>query len=157
VVCPGIVSKYLQRYVGDIGRLVVVMRRDFVSALRPVASCTIPGWKRMSPSERANRLGLTPNSTTGDFWRSRRWARKWEFFSILPCGTLLSVSSFTCRKILEHETFPLYFPSERVCWRIFISLKNPSPWPGSNLQTLGPVASTLTGWQNLYAIIKKSL
>jgi hypothetical protein len=26
-------------------------------------------------------------------------------------------SSFTCRKILRHGTFPLYFPSERkVCW-----------------------------------------
>jgi hypothetical protein len=28
--------------------------------------------------------------------------------------------------------------------RIFIALKNPSPWPGSNPQPLGPVASTLT-------------
>jgi hypothetical protein len=28
--------------------------------------------------------------------------------------------------------------------RIFIALKNPSPWPGSNTQPLGPVASTLT-------------
>jgi hypothetical protein len=28
--------------------------------------------------------------------------------------------------------------------RIFITLKNPSPWPGSNPQPLGPVASTLT-------------
>jgi hypothetical protein len=28
--------------------------------------------------------------------------------------------------------------------RIFIGLKNPSPWPGSNPQPLGPVASTLT-------------
>jgi hypothetical protein len=28
--------------------------------------------------------------------------------------------------------------------RIFIALKNKSPWPGSNPQTLGPVASTLT-------------
>jgi hypothetical protein len=28
--------------------------------------------------------------------------------------------------------------------RIFIALKNPSPWPGSNLRSWGPVASTLT-------------
>jgi hypothetical protein len=28
--------------------------------------------------------------------------------------------------------------------RIFIALKNPSPWPDSKLQTLGPVVSTLT-------------
>jgi hypothetical protein len=26
--------------------------------------------------------------------------------------------------------------------RIFIALKNPSPWPGSNTQSLDPVAST---------------
>jgi hypothetical protein len=32
---------------------------------------------------------------------------------------------------------------ERVL-RIFIALKNPSPWPGSNPKPLGPVASTLT-------------
>jgi hypothetical protein len=35
-------------------------------------------------------------------------------------------STFTCRKILQHGTFPIYFPSERI----FIALKNPSPWPG---------------------------
>jgi hypothetical protein len=28
--------------------------------------------------------------------------------------------------------------------RIFIALKNPSPWPGSSPQPLGTVASTLT-------------
>jgi hypothetical protein len=28
--------------------------------------------------------------------------------------------------------------------RIFIDLKNSSPWPGSNPQLMGPVASTLT-------------
>jgi hypothetical protein len=28
--------------------------------------------------------------------------------------------------------------------RIFIALKSPSPWPGSNPQSLGPVVSTLT-------------
>jgi hypothetical protein len=28
--------------------------------------------------------------------------------------------------------------------RIFIALKNPTPWPGSNLWPLGQVASTLT-------------
>jgi hypothetical protein len=33
---------------------------------------------------------------------------------------------------------------EESVLRIFIALENPSPWPGSNLQTLGPVASTLT-------------
>jgi hypothetical protein len=28
--------------------------------------------------------------------------------------------------------------------RIFIAFKNPSPWPGSSPQALGPLASTLT-------------
>jgi hypothetical protein len=60
-----------------------------------------------------DQLGLTPNLTTRDLWRSRRWARKWEF-----CLYILwdFKSSFTCRKILRHGTFPLYFPSKRkVC------------------------------------------
>jgi hypothetical protein len=34
-------------------------------------------------------------------------------------------------------------PKEGVL-RIFIALKNPSPWPGLNPRPLGPVASTLT-------------
>jgi hypothetical protein len=34
-------------------------------------------------------------------------------------------------------------PKEGVL-RIFISIKNTSPWPGSNPLTSGPVASTLT-------------
>jgi hypothetical protein len=34
-------------------------------------------------------------------------------------------------------------PREGVLW-IFIALKNPSPWPGSNPQPLDPIASTLT-------------
>jgi hypothetical protein len=34
-------------------------------------------------------------------------------------------------------------PKEGVL-RIFIALKNPSPWPGSYQQPLGPVVSTLT-------------
>jgi hypothetical protein len=33
---------------------------------------------------------------------------------------------------------------KEVVLQIFIDLKIPSPWPGSNPQTLGPVASTLT-------------
>jgi hypothetical protein len=58
-----------------------------------------------------DRLGLTPDLTTRELWRSRRWSRVrgnlvysslWDF-----------KSSFTCRKILRHGTFPLYFPSER--------------------------------------------
>jgi hypothetical protein len=73
--------------------------------------------------------GLTPDLTTRDLWRSRRWARErgnlvysslWEF-----------KSSFTCRKIL-HGTFPLYFPSERKVCCGFLS-----PWPGFEPATFG--------------------
>jgi hypothetical protein len=53
-------------------------------------------------------------------------------------------SSLTCRKILRHGTSGFDFHPKECVLRIFIALKNPSPWPGSNPQTLGPVASTLT-------------
>jgi hypothetical protein len=36
---------------------------------------------------------------------------------------------------------------ERKVLRIFIALKNPSPWPGLKLRPLGPVASILTTTQ----------
>jgi hypothetical protein len=35
---------------------------------------------------------------------------------------------------------------EESVLRIFIALKNPLPWLGSNPQTLGPVASTLNNY-----------
>jgi hypothetical protein len=54
-------------------------------------------------------LGLTPNLTTRDLWRSRRWARGIENFVYSSVWDFKS--SFTCRKILRHGTFPLYFPS----------------------------------------------
>jgi hypothetical protein len=66
-----------------------------------------------------------------------------RILSIRPCGTsrvlLHAVKSY------DMGTFPLYFPSERkVCCGFLSPLKNPFPWPGSNPQPLGPVASTLT-------------
>jgi hypothetical protein len=65
-----------------------------------------------------------------------------RILSIRPRGT--SKIYFTCRKILRHGTFALYFPSERkVCCGFLSPLKNPSPWSGSNPQTLGPVGRTL--------------
>jgi hypothetical protein len=69
-------------------------------------------------------LGLTPDLTT-------RWVRGNDNF---VCSSLWDFKgSFTCRKILRHGTFPLYFPSERkVCCGFVSPLKNPSPWPGSN-------------------------
>jgi hypothetical protein len=72
-------------------------------------------------SER-DRLGLTPNLTTRDLWRSGRWARGNENF---VCSFLWDFkSSFICSKILRHGTFRLYFPSERkVCCGFLSPLK----------------------------------
>jgi hypothetical protein len=39
---------------------------------------------------------------------------------------------------------PALLPPKEGVLRNFIALKNPSPWPGSNLRPLGPVASTVT-------------
>jgi hypothetical protein len=52
--------------------------------------------------------------------------------------------SLTCHKILWHGTSSFTsHPKEGVLW-IFITFKNPSPWPGLNPSPLGLVASTLT-------------
>jgi hypothetical protein len=56
--------------------LLVVMGRDFVSALQPVAYCSAPDESECDRVSERDRLGLTPNLTTRDLWRSRRWARK---------------------------------------------------------------------------------
>jgi hypothetical protein len=52
--------------------------------------------------------------------------------------------SLTRRKILRHGTSSLTSHAKEGVLRIFIALKNPSPWPGSNPRPLDPVASTLT-------------
>jgi hypothetical protein len=54
-------------------------------------------------------------------------------------------SYFTCRKILRHGTFPLYFPSERkVCCGFLSSIRIHRLGRVLNPQPLDPVASTLT-------------
>jgi hypothetical protein len=104
-----------------------------------------------------NRLRITPNSSTRALWQppvmsggpvsrdisgaSRRmdeghdnlvYPSSWDF-----------KRSLTCCKIL-HGTFGFTsYPKESVL-RIFMVLKNSSPWPGSNPRPLGPVASILT-------------
>jgi hypothetical protein len=52
--------------------------------------------------------------------------------------------SFRCRKILRHGTSGFTSHPKKGVLRIFVALKNPSPWSCSNPQPLGPVASTLT-------------
>jgi hypothetical protein len=54
-------------------------------------------------------------------------------------------SSFTCHKILWHGTPGFSSHLKGRCTTDFHHpYKNSSPWPGSNPQSLGPVASTLT-------------
>jgi hypothetical protein len=71
----------------DCCRLLVVMGRDFVSALQSVAYYTVPGWKRMWPSERARPARV--NSSL-DYQRPLEKYEVGEEFIILsthPCGT----------------------------------------------------------------------
>jgi hypothetical protein len=92
-----------------------------------------------------DRLGLTPDLTTRDLFRSRRWAKERgneKFCLFIPVGLQ---SSFTCHKILRHGTFPIYFPSERkVCCGFLSPLKIHRLGRVLNPQPLGPVAITLT-------------
>jgi hypothetical protein len=84
------------------------------------------------------RLGLTPNSSTRALWQppvlsggpvskeiSGASRRMGEGNENLVYSSLCDFkSSFTCRKIVRHGTFPLYFPSERkVCCGILSPLK----------------------------------
>jgi hypothetical protein len=52
--------------------------------------------------------------------------------------------SFTCRKILRYGTSGFISHPKEGVPRIFIALKNPLTWPGSNPRPLGQVASTPT-------------
>jgi hypothetical protein len=64
-----------------------------------------------------------------------------RILSIHPCG----ISRVLLHAIKSYHVGPSRFTSlEEGVLRIFITLKNPLPWPGSNPQPLGPVASTLT-------------
>jgi hypothetical protein len=64
-----------------------------------------------------------------------------RILSVCPCGT----SRVLLHAIKSYDMGPSHFRSERkVCCGFLSSLKNPSLWPGSNPQSLGPVASTLT-------------
>jgi hypothetical protein len=94
------------------------------------------GWRVKGEYDRVSkrdRLGLTPDFTT-------RWATGNDNYVYSSLWDFKS--SFTCRKILQHGTFPLYFPSERkvCCW--FLSpLKIHRLGRVLNPQ---PLASTLT-------------
>jgi hypothetical protein len=94
------------------------MGRDFVSCGRwPVVLS--PDESECDRVSKRDRLGLTPNLTIRDLWRRRRWARGNDNFVYSSLWDFKS--SFTCRKILRHGTFPLYFLSERKMCCGFLS------------------------------------
>jgi hypothetical protein len=71
-------------------------------------------------------------------WESGR--RKWEFSLPSPWDFK---RSFMCHRILWYGISGFTSHLKEGVLRIFIALKNPSPWLGSNPQPLGSVASTL--------------
>jgi hypothetical protein len=116
---------------------------------RVIAVCTMVWWYW---------LGLTPNLSTRVLWQppvlsgspvsrdisgaSRRMDEGNENLVYLPLWDFNRY--LTWRKILRHGTSVFTSHPKEGVLHIFIALKNPSPWPGSNLWPLGPVASTLT-------------
>jgi hypothetical protein len=83
-----------------------------------------------------DRLKLTPDLTT-------RWTTGNDKFVYSSLWAFKS--SLTCRKILRHGTFLLYFPSERkMCCGFLSPLKTHHLGRVLNPQPLGPLVSTLT-------------
>jgi hypothetical protein len=104
------------------------------------------------------RLGLNPNSSTRVLWQptvlsggpvsryisvASRWMEEGNDNLFYPSPWDFK-RSLTCRKILWHGTSGFTSHPKEGVLRIFIALKNPSAWQGSNPRPLGPVASTLT-------------
>jgi hypothetical protein len=106
--------------------------------------------KRCGPASRRGRLELTSNLSTRVLWPSPETSlepvgngrRKWKFSLFIPVG-LQEFSNMPLNLTTWDLPALLSIRKEGVL-RIFIALKSPSPWPGSNPQPLGPVASTLT-------------
>jgi hypothetical protein len=98
---------------------------------------------------RKYRLGLTRNLSTRVLWPSPETSvkrvgdgrRKLEFRLSISVG--LEEFSLTCCKILRHGNSGFTSHPKECVLLIFIALKNPSPWLGSNPLPFGPVASTL--------------
>jgi hypothetical protein len=104
------------------------------------------------------RLELTPNSFTRVLWQppvlsggpvsrdisgaSRRVGEENE--NLVYPSSWDFKRSLTSHKILRHGTSGFTSRPKGGMLQIFIALKSPSPWLGSNLRPMGPVASTLT-------------
>jgi hypothetical protein len=104
------------------------------------------------------RLRLTPNSSTRVLWQppvlsgglvsryisgaSRRMGEGNE--NLFYSSPWYFKRFLTCCKILRHGISVFTSHPKEGALRIFIALKNSSPWPGLKPRPLGPVASTLT-------------
>jgi hypothetical protein len=86
-----------------------------------------------------NSLAVIPGEISGT---NRRNEQRNEKFS---CSvSLIRQRIFTCRKVLRHGNSGFTVHPKECVLRIFIALKNPTPQPGLNPRTLGPVAIALT-------------
>jgi hypothetical protein len=66
-----------------------------------------------------------------------------RILSVRPCGT----SRILLHAVKSYDVGPSRFTSHpigRCAADFYRPYKSPSPWPGSNPQSLGPLASTLT-------------
>jgi hypothetical protein len=122
----------------------------YVSELRPPTDyCSFPGWY-VSVEGCGDDTGwailltqppspeILPAETSG----SRRNVRRSENFAY---QYLTYINAFlTGRKILRHGTSGFTSHPKESVLQTSTTLKNPSPWPGSNLRPLGQVTSTLT-------------
>jgi hypothetical protein len=104
------------------------------------------------------RLDITPNLSTRALWQPPVLSGSAVSRDISEASTRMDEGnenlvypspwdfkrSLTCCKILWHGTSGFTSHLKEGVLRIFIALKNPSPWPGLNPQPLGPVTSTLT-------------
>jgi hypothetical protein len=126
-----------------------------VSELRPIvhprviAMWTMVWWYR---------LGLTPNLSTRALWQPPVLSGGPVSRDISGASRIMDEGNgnlvcpspwdferlLTCSKVLRHGISGFTSHSKEGVVRIFVALKNPSPWPGSNQRPLGPVASTLT-------------
>jgi hypothetical protein len=134
--------------------MIMFMEWDYVSKLQPpTVLLLIPRWymnmeghggmiSKETPwfVHQSSLAVLTAESSrnkSGGTWRRKR---------ILPSKYLCWYSEWfiKCRNILRHANYGFTSPPKEGVLQICITLKNPSPRPGFNPRTLGPMASTLS-------------
>jgi hypothetical protein len=88
---------------------------------------------------------LSGNHTSSHLVASRRnGRRKWWIWPSEVFLFILPNIFFTCSKILRHGVDGFTSASKESVLRIFIVLKDPSPQPGLNSRSLGPMRNMLT-------------